>query len=217
MDEHPLADPDGLDHRVGHVTEPLPAESLGSPLDHALIVPLSSARGRRIECIVQRDARRPCRADAFRSRDRPAGWALYDFANTIFSFAVVSGAIGLWLTDAAQFGERDGNFLLSIGIVASVGLNAIVSPALGALSDRAGRRLPFLFFFTALCVVPTALIASAGGVAGLLLFVVANFAYQAALVYYDSTLAIVSYPATRGRLSASAWPSATSGRSRSAC
>ena len=131
----------------------------------------------------------------------PAGWALYDFANTIFSFAVVSGAIGLWLTDAAQFGERDGNFLLSIGIVASVGLNALVSPALGALSDRAGRRLPFLFFFTALCVVPTALIASAGGVAGLLLFVVANFAYQAALVYYDSTLAIVSYPATRGRLS----------------
>jgi hypothetical protein len=38
-------------------------------------------------------------------------WALYDFANTIFSFAVVSGAIGLWLTDPSRFGERDGNFL----------------------------------------------------------------------------------------------------------
>ena len=39
----------------------------------------------------------------------PISWALYDFANTIFSFAVVSGAIGLWLTDDARFGERDGN------------------------------------------------------------------------------------------------------------
>ena len=29
----------------------------------------------------------------------PIAWALYDFANTIFSFAVVSGAIGLWLVD----------------------------------------------------------------------------------------------------------------------
>ncbi len=73
----------------------------------------------------------------------PLGWALYDFANTIFSFAVVSGAIGLWLTDDARFGERDGNVLLSVAIVASVGLNAIVSPILGAISDRAGgRRMP---------------------------------------------------------------------------
>ena len=56
----------------------------------------------------------------------PAAWALYDFANTIFSFAVVSGAIGLWLVADSRFGERDGNFLLSIAIVVSVGLNAVV-------------------------------------------------------------------------------------------
>src|SRR3990172_857735 len=60
----------------------------------------------------------------------PVAWSLYDFANTIFSFAVVSGAIGLWLTEDAQFGERDGNFLFSLAIVISVGLNAIVSPIL---------------------------------------------------------------------------------------
>src|SRR5262245_16111951 len=79
----------------------------------------------------------------------PAAWALYDFANTIFSFAVVSSAIGLWLTQKSQFGERDGNFLLSLGVVISVGLNALVSPILGALSDKGGRRLPFLLAFTA--------------------------------------------------------------------
>jgi UMF1 family MFS transporter len=101
----------------------------------------------------------------------------------------------------SRFGERDGNFLLSIAIVVSVGLNAIVSPILGALSDRGGRRLPFLLFFTALCVVPTALIGASPAAVGLLLFIVANFAYQAALIYYDATLRTVSHPHTRGRLS----------------
>ena len=131
----------------------------------------------------------------------PIAWALYDFANTIFSFAVVSGAIGLWLTEATQFGERDGNFLLSLAIVVSVGLNAIVSPILGALSDRGGRRLPFLLAFTILCVGTTAFVTDLGATTGLVLFVVANFAYQAALIYYDATLRTVSKPATRGRLS----------------
>ena len=131
----------------------------------------------------------------------PAAWAVYDFANTIFSFAVVSGAIGLWLTDPAQYGERDGNFVLSLGIVISVGLNAIVSPILGALSDRGGRRLPFLLAFTIVCIGATAFIADTGATVGLILFIVANFAYQAALIYYDATLRTVSRPETRGTLS----------------
>ena len=128
-------------------------------------------------------------------------WSLYDFANTIFSFAVVSGAIGLWLVSDARFGERDGNFILSVAVVVSVGLNALVSPVLGALSDRGGRRLPFLFAFTALCIVPTAFIGASQPVLGVLLFIVANFGYQAALIYYDATLKTVSRPETRGRLS----------------
>jgi UMF1 family MFS transporter len=128
-------------------------------------------------------------------------WSLYDFANTIFSFAVVSSAIGLWLVADARFGERDGNFVLSVAVVVSVGLNALVSPILGALSDRGGRRLPFLLFFTVLCIAPTILIGASSPVVGVLLFIVANFAYQAALIYYDSTLKSVSRPETRGRLS----------------
>ena len=131
----------------------------------------------------------------------PASWALYDFANTIFSFAVVSGAIGLWLTDRGQFGEKNGNFLLSVGIVVSVGLNALVSPVLGALSDRGGQRLPFLLAFTVLCVGACAFIADVGATGGLLLFIVANFAYQASLIYYDATLKTVSKHESRGTLS----------------
>lgn len=128
-------------------------------------------------------------------------WAMYDFANTIFSFAVVSGAIGLWLVSDSRFGERDGNFVLSVAVVVSVGLNALVSPILGALSDRGGRRMPYLLFFTLLCIVPTVFIGWSTPLVGVLLFIVANFAYQASLIYYDSTLKSVSRPESRGRLS----------------
>src|SRR5215213_4216857 len=95
----------------------------------------------------------------------PASWALYDFANTIFSYAVVSASIAAYLND--QFGRRDGAALLAVAVALSVGINAIVSPILGALSDRGGRRMPFLLLFTALCVAPTAAIAIAGPFGGL--------------------------------------------------
>jgi UMF1 family MFS transporter len=129
----------------------------------------------------------------------PVAWSLYDFANTIFSFAVVSGAIGLYLND--QLGPQDGALALSVAVILSVGINAIVSPILGAISDRGGRRMPFLLAFTALCIVPTFFIADVPVALGLLAFIVANFAYQAALIYYDATLKVVSYPETRGKLS----------------
>jgi MFS transporter, UMF1 family len=132
----------------------------------------------------------------------PIGWSLYDFANTIFSYAVFSYAMSLWLTNDARFGAASGQLAFSIAIAVSVGVNALVSPILGMLSDRAGgRRLPYLLFFTLLCVVPTALIGGSAPVVGLVLFTVANFAYQSALIYYDATLKTVSYPETRGKLS----------------
>ena len=131
----------------------------------------------------------------------PVAWALYDFANTIFSYAVFSTAIGLWLTEPDRFGQDVGQLVQTICVVVSVGLNALVSPPLGALSDRGGRRLPFLLVFTILTIVPAAAIGLSGPVLGAILFTIANFSYQAALIYYDATLSSVSYPATRGKLS----------------
>lgn len=128
-------------------------------------------------------------------------WTLYDFANTIFSYAIVSTAIGLWLTSDDRFGQGLGQLVLGLAIAVSVGLNALVSPILGAMSDRAGRRLPFLLFFTVLAIVPSALIGPTPAVIGAILFTIANFAYQSALIYYDATLTMVSRPETRGKLS----------------
>jgi len=126
-------------------------------------------------------------------------WALYDFANTIFSFAVVSFAMGPWTVRA--LGEANGTLAFTVAGSLSVLLNALVSPALGAMSDRTGGRKRYLLVFTVLCVIPTALIGLVDIWIGLLAFAIANFAFQAALIYYDAILPDVALPEKRGRLS----------------
>ena len=137
----------------------------------------------------------------------PLAWSLYDFANTVYSYAIVSYAMGLWVTDDLRLGAASGQFWFGIANAASVGLNALVSPVLGAMSDRGGRRLGYLLFFTAQTIIATAAIGllTGGGsflsFVGLALFTLANFSYQAALIYYDATLPLVSKPSSRGRVS----------------
>jgi MFS transporter, UMF1 family len=126
-------------------------------------------------------------------------WALYDFANTIFSFAIVSFAMSLW--SIRFLGEANGTFWFTAAVSVSVLINAIVSPVLGAMSDRVGRRKPFLAFFTALCIGGTVVIGVVDIRLGLVAFALANFAYQAALIYYDAILPDVARPIARGRLS----------------
>jgi UMF1 family MFS transporter len=126
-------------------------------------------------------------------------WAFYDFANTIFSFAIVSFAMSLWTI--RFLGEGPGTFWFTAAVSVSVLLNAIVSPVLGAMSDRVGRRKPFLAVFTVLCIIGTAAIGLLDIRLGLIGFALANFAYQAALIYYDALLPDVARPIARGRLS----------------
>ena len=126
-------------------------------------------------------------------------WAFYDFANTIFSFAVVSFAMSLW--SIRFLGEGPGILWFTVAVSASVLLNALASPILGAMSDRVGRRKPFLATFTLVSVAATAVIGFVDIALGLLLFGVANFAFQASLIYYDALLSAIARPEARGRLS----------------
>ncbi len=126
-------------------------------------------------------------------------WALYDFANTIFSFAIVSFAMSLWTI--RFLGEASGTFWFTAAVSASVLVNAIVSPILGAMRDRVGRRKPFLAFFTLACIGGTVVIGFVDIRLGLVAFAIANFAFQAALIYYDALLPDVARPIARGRLS----------------
>jgi MFS transporter, UMF1 family len=131
-------------------------------------------------------------------RSAVAGWVMYDLANTIFSMGVVSMFFPLLVRGAVGAGRAD----ITLGIIASVsyGLIFIASPLLGAMTDRAPRRMPFLVASTLICVVLTVLLASAGFWVAAVMFVLANVAYQAGLQFYDALLPEVSTPENRGRV-----------------
>lgn len=126
-------------------------------------------------------------------------WIIYDLANTIFSMGVVSLYFSLWVRDAVGAGTADKVYGVITAV--SMGIIFIISPLLGAMTDRARRRMPFLVVSTLLCVGLTLLIARTGYWPSLIAFILANAAYQAGLQFYDALLPEVTTEENRGRIS----------------
>jgi MFS transporter, UMF1 family len=150
-----------------------------------------------------------------------AGWALYDFANTIFSMNVATLYFSVWLINdlgASNTVYALGNGISSLLVVLSV-------PVLGALSDARRRRKPWVVGFTIVACLACAMIGVLGqrtlpiigegvlngGVSGgwqptvgtfgwvLFAFIVANYCYQAAQPFYNAMLPELVPPEERGR------------------
>jgi len=95
----------------------------------------------------------------------------------------------LWVT--VDKGGED--IVYSCALSLSMVMVALSMPLLGGLSDRMGRRMPFLIGLTLLSVFFTALIGACNHlILGLIFFVLANYGYHAALVPYDALLPKVS-------------------------
>src|SRR5215207_8144440 len=111
-----------------------------------------------------------------------ASWALYDLANTIFSMNIVSLYYSLWVVNVMGAGDAAYGYANSIAMA----IIFVASPLLGALTDQAPRRMPFLVISTLICVGFTFVLGSAGVMQSLVYFVIANIAYQAGLQFYDA-------------------------------
>jgi MFS transporter, UMF1 family len=116
-------------------------------------------------------------------------WCLYDFANTIFSMNVISLYFALWVTV-----DHDGqDILYSTALSLSMLAVALSVPVFGALSDTTGKRRAPLIGLTLLCIFSTGLIGTTDHLwTGLILFMVANYGYQSALVFYNGMLPSIS-------------------------
>jgi UMF1 family MFS transporter len=152
-----------------------------------------------------------------------ASWALYDFANTIFSMNVATLYFSVWLV--ADLGASNSVYALGNGI--SSILVVLSVPLLGALSDARRRRKPWVVGFTiAACLACAAIgvlgqrtlpIVGEGTLGGslpagwhptfaafgwvLVAFIVANYCYQAAQPFYNAMLPELVPPTEQGRLS----------------
>ena len=125
-------------------------------------------------------------------------WGLYDLANTIFSMGVVSLYFSLYIR--GEVGAQRADSVYGVITAISMGMIFIISPLLGAMTDRAPRRMPFLVWSTILCCAATALIARGSYLESATLFVIGNAAYQAGLQFYDALLPEVTTEENRGRI-----------------
>ena len=132
-------------------------------------------------------------------------WALYDFANTIYSMNVVTLYFAVWLIEDL----RSSSTAYALATSLSSLLVALLIPILAAISDARRIRKPWVLGFTVASCAATALLGVLGRAAPadgavlplLACFVVANTCFQGALPFYNAMLPELAPPAEHGRLS----------------
>jgi UMF1 family MFS transporter len=166
------------------------------------------------------EARVPVRAPA---RER-VSWALYDFANTIFSMNIATLYFTAWMVE--DLGSSNTLYAVTNGIASA--LVVLCVPVLGAISDARRRRKRWVVGFTvASCVacvcigvfgqtsiplIGEQVIGGATAPSGwhpgfgelrwvLVAFIIANFAYQAAQPFYNAMMPELVPASEQGRLS----------------
>ncbi len=151
-----------------------------------------------------------------------ASWALYDFANTVFSMNIATLYFAAWLV--GDLGHSNTMYATVNGIASALVVVSI--PVFGAISDATKRRKPWVVGFTLIACIATVVMAILGqiglplvgeGVVGALssamispgvalfgvlaAFTLANYAYQGAQPFYNAMLPELVPVDHRGRLS----------------
>ncbi|MFN3394989.1 MAG: MFS transporter, partial [Candidatus Thermochlorobacter sp.] len=148
------------------------------------------------------------------------GWAMYDWANSAFSATVVTVFLGPYLTNLVKdVADADGLiYFLAIPIkydsffayctAVSVILQVLFLPLLGAIADYSHLRKFFLQFFCTLGALATMLfffLTSGLHWLGAGLYIVANLAFGASIVFYNVYLPDIASPEERDRVSSFGW------------
>jgi UMF1 family MFS transporter len=147
------------------------------------------------------------------------GWTMYDWANSAFSTTVVTVFLGPYLTAIAKAATLANGGFLYLGDVpikfdsffaytvsASVLLQVTFLPVLGALADYSHLRKQLLMFFAvagSLATIGMLFIGPSGYWLGAGLFIVANVAFGASIVFYNSYLPSIASEDQRDHVSAS--------------
>jgi len=150
------------------------------------------------------------------------GWAMYDWANSAFSTTVGTVFLGPYLaslaaTAAEAYPDHMARFFgipvapdsfLPYAVSFSVGLQFFFLPILGAIADYSHRRKQLMQLFATIGAVATIAFFFVteplwwlGGV----LFIIANFTFGAAVVFYNSYLPDIASEEERDRVSSYGW------------
>jgi MFS transporter, UMF1 family len=126
-------------------------------------------------------------------------WAVYDWANSAFATTVMVVFFPLFFKQYLAAGQdvtTSTAWLAGANGVSSFVL-AVMAPWLGALADKGQAHVRMLAIFTAIGVVPTALLAFVGTsdwLTAAVLFAIGSVGFWGGLIFYDSMLIRVAPP-----------------------
>ncbi len=154
------------------------------------------------------------------SRREQVGWFFYDWANSAFSTTVVSVFLGPYLTSVTRAAADASGFVYPLGIPIraesffpymislSVLLQVLILPILGAIADYSQRKKLLLGIFAYAGAIATMALYSVRGdnyLWGGALFLFANVAFGASVVFYNAFLPEIAEPEQRDAVSSYAW------------
>ena len=134
-------------------------------------------------------------------------WYLYDFGNSAYAAVVVLAVYSAYFKGAVV-GGAEGTRLWGISVGIAMLVSAIISPVLGTIADFTASKKKFLFGFSALSWVFTALLffVTKGDIfIGMLFYILAEIGYRAGQVFYNALLPEITTPEEMGRVSGNGW------------
>ena len=148
--------------------------------------------------------------------DRPSSkrglvaWCLYDWANSAFPTVVITFVFAAYFTKSVAVDEITGTAQWGWAMSLSALAVGLLSPILGAIADQSGRRKPWLFTFTGLTIIASALLwliepDVSFVMLALILGGFGNFAFEMGMVFYNSMLPDIAPRKMLGRLSGWGW------------
>jgi MFS transporter, UMF1 family len=153
-------------------------------------------------------------------RRERVGWYFYDWANSAFSTTVVTVFLGPYLGSIADNAADAQGRVYPLGVPVAAGslfaycvslsvfLTVFVLPVVGAIADRSSRKKQLLALFAytgAGATVGLLFLTGDRYLLGAVLFVVANIAFGASVVVYNSFLPQLAGPDERDGVSSVGW------------
>lgn len=137
-------------------------------------------------------------------------WALYDWANSPFTTLIITFVFPAYLQTALVGDPVVGQSIWGYAVAGGGLVIAVLAPVLGAIADAGGRRKPWIFVFTWICVLASAMLwfvePSPGWlVFGLLCVVLANIGFELGIVFNNALLPDIVPKERLGRLSGWGW------------
>jgi UMF1 family MFS transporter len=153
-------------------------------------------------------------------KKQQVAWYFYDWGNSAFASTVLTLFLGPYLTSLAKNAADANGMVFPLGIPVesrsvwgyvvglSVILQLLVLPATGTITDRTGRKremLAITAFIGAGATIAMYLLEGSAYFLGSVLFIIANLAFGASIVVYNSFLPDIATPEERDSVSSKGW------------